>query len=273
MSCIVCGANSSDLLFRKAGCAIRRCDTCGLVHVDPLPTEEDLTAYYTGGYYGSAAQGVNAQNGAGGSANARERADGVARRVFSPTVPWWKKVRYAVRGWSYLRLLDRGRERRVLEVGCGQGKNLEALNLFRGVEVEGLEPSEAAAEYAARRGQLVRQGLLREQQYPPDRFDLVLYLHVIEHVRDPLAELAEVRRVLRPGGLLVLHTPDVSHVRARRAGAGWKHLKPPRHLWFFSPDTLGRLLVKAGFSVERSATELLRPNLKVIARKPPGAKG
>lgn len=149
-------------------------------------------------------------------------------------------IKYSV---MYLASEQRGR---VLEVGSGSG---EALNELRklGWEVEGVDFDAAAIQTSRKNYDLnVKLGTLEDQEYPSDCFDAVIMGHVIEHVHDPVALLAECRRVLKPGGRLVIATPNVRSLGHNYNKVSWLQLDPPRHLALFSCETLARAAYKAG---------------------------
>jgi len=77
---------------------------------------------------------------------------------------------------------------------------------------------------------------------------------VIEHVTDPLAEIRRVHRLLRPGGLIVIHTMDIDSLFARVMGPRWPWLME-MHIYYFSQRTMAAMLDKAGFSVIRSGPQ------------------
>ena len=110
-------------------------------------------------------------------------------------------------------------------------------------------------------------GTLSEQGLDGESLDTVTALNLIEHVHDPIAELGEMNRVLRPGGLLAVRVPCVTHIRARMSCINWDQFNPPRHLWFFSPATFGRLFQMTGFESVHVSTFSNNPVLRVIARK------
>jgi len=139
---------------------------------------------------------------------------------------------------------------RLLEIGCACGFLLVAAR-ERGFVVQGVEMSAWASSYARDTFALdVRTGTLEAAGLPGDLFDAVVLADVIEHLFDPRATLAEIRRVLKPGGRLLLLTPDVGSLTARLAGPRWWGLLDD-HYFYFSRATLGRLLAEEGFAVER----------------------
>ena len=93
----------------------------------------------------------------------------------------------------------------------------------------------------------VHADLRRLQDFPDRCFDVVTMWHVIEHLADPLNTLSTVQRVLKPGGLLMLRTPNAASWEARLFRGCWYGVDAPRHLHLFSPDTLARCLAQAGF--------------------------
>jgi SAM-dependent methyltransferase len=120
--------------------------------------------------------------------------------------------------------------------------------------VYGIEPDPRAAAVARSRGLEVYEGTLEESHLPEDAFDAVTMHHVIEHVSDPIATVRSCRRVLRPGGRLVVVTPNLYSLLHRRFRACWRGLEPPRHLYVFSPEALTRCVQRAGLRVEHRRT-------------------
>ncbi len=139
---------------------------------------------------------------------------------------------------------------RVLDVGCGNGDFLLSLKR-RGWKVHGVEFSAEAAELARSRGIDVVHGELKSAAFPDGFFDVVTLWHVAEHLPDPLAEFAEVRRILRDDGLFVLEVPNSDCLTLRLCGTRWRPLDVPRHLQHFTPATLERALTKVGFALRR----------------------
>ena len=100
----------------------------------------------------------------------------------------------------------------------------------------------------------MRLGSLQEQKFPDNHFDAVHSAHVIEHVYDPVALLAECRRILKPGGTLVILTPNTGSAGHRYFGQAWLNLDPPRHLVLFSEASLRVAASRAGLNVRRLDT-------------------
>src|SRR6202007_433585 len=102
------------------------------------------------------------------------------------------------------------------------------------------------------------QGTLRSAALPADTFDVVTILDVIEHMTDPVTELKEVYRVMKPGGLLIVSTPDVGslitrlvNTERRLLGRQWFPFdNPPWHLWGFTRRSIKTFVEHAGFVVE-----------------------
>lgn len=143
--------------------------------------------------------------------------------------------------------------RRLLDVGAATGLFVERART-RGWEATGIEPSEWASAYARDTlGQPVMTGTLATLGVPEGTLDAVTMWEVIEHLPDPAAELARIRRVLRPGGFLALTTPDARSLVTRALGKRWPGWsKVPEHLFFFDRATLVRLLQQSGFRVVTS---------------------
>lgn len=136
---------------------------------------------------------------------------------------------------------------RLLEVGFGSGAML-AQHARRGWVVEGIDFDAAAVANARAKGLAVKAGDLASQQYPDASFDAIVSSHVIEHLHDPAAFLRECRRILKPGGCLVVVTPNADSCGRQWYGAAWFPLDPPRHLLIFSAASLQAIGVQAGFA-------------------------
>jgi 2-polyprenyl-3-methyl-5-hydroxy-6-metoxy-1,4-benzoquinol methylase len=153
-----------------------------------------------------------------------------------------------------LALLDPAQ--RVLDVGCSTGYLAERLQK-RGKTVVGLDLDERSAELARRFCAEVHVGDVETMELPfePASFDAILCGDLIEHLRDPLALLERLRPLLRPGGRLVLSTPNIANWAMRLSllfgrfrYTEWGILDKT-HTHFFTRKTLRECLEAAGYRV------------------------
>jgi 2-polyprenyl-3-methyl-5-hydroxy-6-metoxy-1,4-benzoquinol methylase len=138
---------------------------------------------------------------------------------------------------------------RLVDVGAYTGVFVE-IAAQHGWEAYGVEPSQWAVEQARARGLHMIEGTLASPELADATFDVVTMWDVIEHVADPLSELVQADRLLKPGGLLVVHTMDIDSGFARVMGERWPWLME-MHIYYFSRRTLRHMLEKAGFTVIR----------------------
>jgi 2-polyprenyl-3-methyl-5-hydroxy-6-metoxy-1,4-benzoquinol methylase len=206
-----------------------RCAGCGLIYVNPRPSAEDLARQYDRGYFHCSEPTFGGYEDYEG--DRAEIARTFARR-WKQLAPW--------AGVPSPRLLD---------VGCATGIFLEVARAA-GCPGEGLDLSEYALAVTREKGFAARRGTLEEAAFPAESFDVVSMWDLIEHVTDPAALLAECRRVLRPGGLLAISTPDAGSLLARVLGSRWLGFRSiDEHLYFFSRLTMSAMLETAGFEV------------------------
>jgi 2-polyprenyl-3-methyl-5-hydroxy-6-metoxy-1,4-benzoquinol methylase len=155
-------------------------------------------------------------------------------------------------------------EVQLLDVGCGSGTLIGILKQ-RGFRVLGVDFSaEAAALAESENGVEVLVGSLEQAGFKDGSFDVVTLFHVLEHVTNPRDVLAEVHRILRPDGRLVLQVPNIDSWQSRIFGAQWYGLDIPRHVIDYSKAAMLRLLSDSGFSVRRIRHFNLRDNAPAL---------
>jgi SAM-dependent methyltransferase len=151
-------------------------------------------------------------------------------------------------------LLDDLSPGRLLDVGCGDGQFLHQMSK-EGWQGTGIDFDGAAIETGRKKyGLNLSAGDFQTADFDVDDFDAVTMSHVIEHVPDPVAFLDKCRRVLRPGGRLVLSTPNARSLGHKRFRQSWRGLEPPRHLNIFTPNLLGECASRAGLAVVRTGS-------------------
>ena len=241
VDCAVCGAKSSTPALSandpdglsSQPFSIVRCVSCGLLRVDPRPSAVEIGRYYLPAYYDKPG----------------EDSGGLGRLI----ARFFMSERVAKASGNQ----SAGR---VLDIGCGEGTFLAAM-ARRGWEAWGVEVSSDGAERAAARpGLKIFAKPLEECGLQPKSFDLITLWHSIEHVPDPEALLRRVATLVKDDGRIFLAFPSPRSWDLRLFGARWFHLDPPRHLYYFSPDTMSRLLEKCGMKVERTGQFSLEYN-------------
>lgn len=169
------------------------------------------------------------------------------KQPFPPPVPTWNGTPRA----------------EALEVGCGASPYVRAVEAagyrYTGIDTDGYATVRTLIEGTDRTSTIL--GPFAGRDWADNTFGLVLSAHCVEHLEDGPGALAEFRRLLVPGGHLVLLVPDDTD------------LTNPDHRWFFSPASLTRTLVRVGFEVVRLAPRQVVQKelfLYCLARKPEG---
>ena len=232
--CNMCGGSEHRHLFRKFGYELLRCRHCDLVFVGNPPGAEEVAAFYSAeaAYHGE---------------------------LLDPADPAFGRITEVAR--QHLAMLRRGVPRgqglALLDIGCSSGLFLNEAR-GAGFTVRGAELSPDTAAFA--RGHFgldIHAGDWREAGYADASFDVVTLFDVIEHLPDPLAELRAIRRLLKPGGVLLQSTPNIDGLFPRLSYKTaklldyWPHPEPPHHLYQFSDRTLADMTERAGYEVTR----------------------
>jgi 2-polyprenyl-3-methyl-5-hydroxy-6-metoxy-1,4-benzoquinol methylase len=135
---------------------------------------------------------------------------------------------------------------KLLEIGCGSGdymKNMKSLGWI----VEGVEIDPVACRYARDVNLLtVHEGTVESAACPDNCFDAIVMYHVIEHIYDPVGLLKECHRIVKPGGRVIVITPNIESWGCSKFQENWRGLEPPRHIHIFSPRTMNKTAKLAG---------------------------
>jgi SAM-dependent methyltransferase len=216
-----------DTVWEAEAAAEYQCAECGIVFLHPIMTEAEEQAFY-----GAQFAGYMAARGQAGGADAEQS--------FQKWMPEGERRRALLEPW-----LKPGMS--VLEIGTATGFLLEAIRDRVGDALVGIEPGNAFREFARTR--------LGVEAYPDRsavearRFDLILAYYVVEHLRDPVAELSRWRELLNPGGHLAIEVPNVDDalVRYWRVEAFDRFYWQKAHYFNYSKRTLTMVLKMAGF--------------------------
>jgi 2-polyprenyl-3-methyl-5-hydroxy-6-metoxy-1,4-benzoquinol methylase len=143
------------------------------------------------------------------------------------------------------RLPDRPRH---LDVGCALGSMLQESKMA-GWDPIGVETSEFAAKYAAEHTRCpVYAGTLQKAAFSCESFDVVTLMDVIEHVPEPSELMNEIYRVLRPGGVVFIVTPNFASFFVWLYGPKAYAIWPDQHVIYFQPSTMTKFLRRVGFA-------------------------
>jgi len=141
---------------------------------------------------------------------------------------------------------------RILDVGCGSGYFLRALD-GRRWDRFGVETGSAAVEAARRHlgDENVVEGSLGDSQFDNESFDVITFWSSLEHMNHPRAALREAQRVLKAHGRLIVQLPNAESYQSRLFKGNWFALDAPRHRYHFSEEVLRRFLDENGFAIEK----------------------
>lgn len=246
-SCPICGHSTRALSYVpgdwrrptvQTGWHLYWCDVSKLGFVDPRPTKEEVTEFYRiEDYYTH--RGLPPKTAT--SSGLQKALTHLAWRAdrSRDVDPQWFSDHFGTD------------KKQILDIGCGSGRLLERLREI-GHEIVGLEPDPRAREECRKRGVIAHDG---NAEHVPDalrgsRFDVVLMCHVLEHTIDPLAALRNTRQLLHDTGHLVVEVPNHGCKGFSRSGMSWAWLDVPRHLTFFTGESLVALLRAAGFEAD-----------------------
>jgi SAM-dependent methyltransferase len=219
--CPLCESNRlKDMYLDVDGYTITRCLTCRLVFVREQVTVEEMIDYY--------------------------KKNDTDDFVYADP----KNVENLSYYFRRLRdlLVKNGSSGRVLDIGCSAGYFLDVMDGWErhGIEIPGRWADMAREKY----GERIHVGTLEDSRYPDAFFDVITLQDSFDHLVYPFASLDLCRRILKPGGRIVIKVHNIECLYARLTGRHFYAILPPSHLSYFSRDTLKLALEKHGFAME-----------------------
>jgi len=224
VKCNICGSKGSTLYGSFPFFSILKCNRCGIYFADKFPLEKKIEKIYSKSYYDAWSDG----NG-----------------IIPLSVELMKKNTFR----SYLDKLNKYKDfkkAKILDIGCATGFLLdEAKN--RGCDCWGVEINPFGAKETQKKfPNRVFNGILENSKFKSNFFDIVTMIDLIEHTKDPVKVMNEVRRILKKGGYVVLVTPNVGGLWSKILGKKWTNFKE-EHLYYFKDSSLKYLINKCGF--------------------------
>ena len=142
----------------------------------------------------------------------------------------------------------------LLDIGCGSGGFLRYMKKM-GWEVLGVEPDIKAAERAKINIGIDRVysddiGELDDRHIKKESLDVISMIHVIEHLLDPIKTLHVCYKLLKPGGSLIIITPNAFSRGRKKFGLYWRGWEPPRHIHIFNVNSLKEISERSGFQAK-----------------------
>lgn len=228
VACPVCReAARRDVAYERFTVQVQRCGSCGHLYVSPRMPAEAIPVLYGSSYWHDVMLAMGNPP--------------LAERIAFDYDNALTKLRRDV--------LPFRRSGRLLDVGASNGgvvKRAEEL----GFAAAGVEPSAEICEFARRsHGIAMHEGTLKQLDFPDASWDVVLLHDVLEHLLEPSHELREIRRILAPGGLLVIETLSAASLELADHGTEWTLMNPIEHVNFPDERAGARWLHEAGFHI------------------------
>lgn len=202
------------------------CKKCGLAFQSPrAPFKHAISYYPSKGYWGRDVRRLKKTRG-------------------------WKKERVNSYNFLYKGILKRKSAGAILDIGSGLGLFLSKFKEL-GWEVLGTDISKDVAKYSQKVFNVkVLTGDIVKLKLPTKHFDVITMNNVLEHIYTPRKTLQKIHKLLKNNGILVIAVPNLEGLGRCLFGRNWFQIQPGRHLYYFSPKTITRLLKETGFEVD-----------------------
>lgn len=227
VACVLCGNRAGREFLICSDYTFVRCSVCGLVYQNPQPVFKDLKLRYDEEYFQYELE--------------NDRNFFHLMKLGLEDIGFFDSPQAVFPGNEFL------------DIGCATGVLVKYMQ-DRGWSSVGVEICRSSAEYGiVERAVDIFIGTLEEAAFTEGRFSVIHFSHLIEHVPEPVAFLAEVKRILAPGGMIVVTTPNVDGFQAKLLRQRWRSAIAD-HLTLFSKKTLEAILERSGFRINRVVT-------------------
>lgn len=221
LNCITCNNTEFKELFQKNNYKFIKCKNCGLVTIDPFPTEKELENYYksktiSGNY----------------DLNLSIERDRSLQKIINL-------------------IIAEKKEGNFIDIGCFDGRLLEFAETA-GFTSYGLELQEEAAKKAMQKfPDRIHYGIIEKSQniFPNKKFSVIVASGVIEHLRSPEYLIEFVDQRLENNGLFVIQTPNENSLLRKLMNKYWFGWSAPEHTFYFSEKSISILLRKFNLSI------------------------
>lgn len=231
VNCNFCNSNDYKIKYIKNGFNIVQCNKCKLIYVNPRLSQESISQLYNEDYF--------LGKGFDKSINLKSDFERDSQKL-------------SLLDWDistikeFLSENNFNNSPKLLDVGCGMG-----LFLFKarnaGFNVQGLELSKYASEFAGNYGIPVINSSIDETNFDNESFDAITMREVIEHLPDPFKTMKKTFDILKPNGVLFITTGNYDCPERKLKGKNWNYFMPEGHLTIFSHATMKNFLTKVGF--------------------------
>ena len=225
VNCNLCNNNETTLLFIKDGYRHVKCNSCGLIYVNPRlrHSRGNLDSFYA----------------------SNEDPEGLIKSLLHRAYSARRQKIFC----AELKKMERYRGlNRILDIGCSFGGFLSAAKSC-GWDAKGIEAVYDVGKYGKELCNLdIFFGTLEEARLAPASFDVIRLNNIIEHIPFPSEFFADVNKLLRKGGLLSISTPNYDSYSVSICGKEWIYFDGQHHIVLFTPTTLREILDKNGFT-------------------------
>lgn len=232
VNCPICNATSfttyltcTDHTVSRETFTIVMCESCGFKFTNPRPEEKDLGKYYKSEDY------VSHSNTKKGFINSTYQ---------------------SVRKYTLLKklqLISRYfKTGSILDIGCGTGEFLNTCKLAKW-ETIGIEPDEDARKMAVNNYSLDVRSESELQNIPDSSFEIITMWHVLEHVPKLNERVKELKRLIKPNGIIIIAVPNSDSLDAKIYKEKWAAYDVPRHLYHFNPKDIDTLFKNHGMKM------------------------